>query len=227
MQALKEQAYVANMRLGSSGLVTLTWGNASAFDATRGLMAIKPSGVAYTAMTLDDMVVLDIEGNMTDGALRPSSDTATHLEIYRTFPELGGIVHTHSRWATVWSQMSRPIPPLGTTHADHFSGEVPCTRALTEDEVNTAYEKATGAVIVETFAQVNPLHVPAVLVAGHGPFTWGDCAQKAVDNAVALEEVAMMAWHTRMAQPDSALPPYIMNKHFSRKHGKNAYYGQK
>ena len=226
MKLLKQQAYEANISLPEHGLVTLTWGNVSVFDRARGLVAIKPSGVAYAALSPESMVVLDLDGAVVDGACRPSSDTATHLVLYRAFPQLGGIAHTHSRWATIWSQMARPIPALGTTHADYFSGDVPCTRMLTGDEVETAYEKATGAVIVETLAGIDPLHAPAALVAGPGPFSWGEDGGKAVENAVVLEEVAMMAWHTLALNPDSAVPQYLVDKHFSRKHGKNAYYGQ-
>ncbi len=227
MKELKRQAFEANMLLPRYGLVTLTWGNVSVCDRAKGLIAIKPSGVSYESMTPESMVVLDLQGNKVEGAFRPSSDTATHLELYRAFPALGGVAHTHSRWATVWSQMERSIPALGTTHADHFAGPVPCTRMLTPQEVGGEYEKATGAVIVETFANINPLHVPAVLVAGHGPFTWGADAKSAVENALVLEEVAMMAWHTLSLRPQSALPDYVMSKHYSRKHGAGAYYGQK
>lgn len=227
MKTLRDQAYEANMLLSRHGLVTLTWGNVSVRDAARGLVAIKPSGVDYASLTPDAIVILDLDGDVVDGKFRPSSDTPTHMEVYKAFPEVGGVAHTHSRWATVWSQARRPIPPLGTTHADHFSGEVPCTRPLTEEEVEADYETATGAVIVETFAAVNPMHVPAVLVAGHGPFTWGKDAKNAVENAVALEETAMIAWHALQLRPDCALPSYVLRKHFCRKHGENAYYGQK
>ena len=227
MQALKKLAFEANMFLSSYGLATLTWGNASVRDKKRDRVAIKPSGVAYAALTPEAMVVIDTHGKVVEGALRPSSDTPTHLFLYRAFPEIGSIVHTHSRWATIWSQMQRPIPVLGTTHADHFNGEVPCTRPLTVKETAGEYEKATGEAIAEAFASLDPLCLPAALVAGHGPFVWGRDWKSAVANAVALEEVAMMAWHTLMARPDASLPLHIAVRHFARKHGSDATYGQK
>ena len=227
MDALKQEAYEANLQLPRHGLTTLTWGNVSVFDKDRGLVAIKPSGVRYIDLTPNAITVLGLDGTIIDGALRPSSDTPTHLAIYRAFPELGGIVHTHSRWATIWSQAGKSIPALGTTHADYFSGDVPCTRVLTKEEVDGEFEKNTGGVIVETFAALNPLHIPAVLVAGHGPFAWGETAAQAVENALVLEEVAMTAWHTLSLNPASAIPAYVVDRHFYRKHGENAYYGQR
>lgn len=227
LEALKNDVFAANMRLPASGLVTLTWGNVSAVDRDRGIVVIKPSGVPYGSMTAEDMVAVSLDGERVAGKLKPSSDTPTHLALYRAFPDIGGIVHTHSRWATIWAQTGRSIPPLGTTHADYFHGTIPCTRELGEDEVRTGYEANTGAVIIETFKGSDPGHTPAVLVAGHGPFTWGESAVKAVENAVVLEEVAMTAWHTLAMNPKAVLPAFVLEKHFSRKHGPDAYYGQK
>ncbi len=228
LEELKKSVCEANLLLPEYGLVVLTWGNVSAVDRDRGLVVIKPSGVRYSALMAEDMVVVEIEsGIQIEGALHPSSDTATHLELYRRFQNIGGIVHTHSRWATVFAQCGRGISPLGTTHADYFYGAIPCTREMTEAEISTSYELETGKVIAETFAGKNPDDIPAVLVHGHGPFAWGKDAAEAVHNAVVLEEIAMMAWHTQIMSPASQLDTSLLDKHFLRKHGKNAYYGQR
>ncbi len=232
LEELKKQVYEANMLLPEYKLITFTWGNASGIDREKGLFVIKPSGVPYPELKPEDMVVMDLEGNKVEGDLNPSSDTPTHMELYRRFPTIGGIVHTHSRWATIWAQAGRDIPPYGTTHADYIYGAVPCTRELTREEVERAYELETGKVIAETFESrgLNPDHVPAVVVRSHGPFTWGKNAVKAAENAAVLEEVAMMAWHTEalpILSPREEMPAYIKDKHFLRKHGPNAYYGQK
>ena len=229
LEKLKETVWRANMRLHDEGLAPLTWGNASAFDGETRLVVIKPSGVAYDAMSPGDMVVLDLEGHVVEGGYRPSSDTPTHLEFYRSFKGVFGAVHTHSVEATAWAQACREIPCYGTTHADCFHGPVPVTRFLTEAEVAEAYELNTGKVIVERFHELDPLAQPGVLVAGHGPFTWGADVMKAVDNAVSLEQIARMARLTERLCGDSAepLPAYISEKHYQRKHGPNAYYGQK
>lgn len=231
LETLKEEVFEANRELVRQGLVTLTWGNASAISADRRHLVIKPSGVPYDKMKPADMVVLNInDGQVADGTLRPSSDTPTHLHLYREFPEIGGIVHTHSLHATACAQLRAPIPCHGTTHADHFHGPIPVTRALTEDEVNTAYEHNTGCVIAEWFRQtaaIAPLEMPAILVAGHGPFTWGETVAKAVENAVALEAVAKMSLEMRqLTDKPPLLENYILEKHYHRKHGKGAYYGQ-
>lgn len=227
VQELKEAVFAANMLLPRHGLVTFTWGNVSGIDREQGLVVIKPSGVEYDAMSPDDMVVTDLEGRVVEGRYKPSSDTATHLCLYRHFPLLGGIVHTHSRWATIWAQACRPVPALGTTHADYFSHDIPCTRSMTAEEVSGAYEANTGAVIVETFADLDPARTPAVLVASHGPFAWGKTPLDAVHNAVVLEEVAMMAAQSLSINPAAAMPGYLLDKHFNRKHGPGAYYGQR
>lgn len=227
IERLKREVCEANLLLPRHGLVTFTWGNVSAIDRESGLVAIKPSGVDYDGMRPGHMVVLDLDGNQVEGGLKPSSDTATHLALYRAFPKLGGIVHTHSRWATIFAQAGRGIPALGTTHADSFYGEIPCTRRMTPAEIDGEYEAETGAVIIERFSGQDPAAVPAVLVHSHGPFAWGGSAHEAVHNAVVLEEVAMMAWHSLMINPQ--LPPMqqeLLDKHYLRKHGKNAYYGQ-
>lgn len=226
LENLKEQVYAANLQLKSSGLVVLVWGNVSAIDRETGYVVIKPSGVNYDVMTPEDMVVVDLDGNVVEGKLKPSSDLDTHLVLYKAFPEIGGVVHTHSRWATVFSQAGVGIPPLGTTHADVFYGEVPVTRKMTDQEIRGEYEKETGNVIVETFRGRKPLEIPGVLVNGHGPFTWGKNAAKAVETAITLEEVAMMAWHTLKLNPDANLQQTLLDKHYLRKHGAGAYYGQ-
>lgn len=231
LETLKQQVYEANMLLPKYGLVVFTWGNVSGIDREKGLFVIKPSGVPYEAMKPEDMVVVDIEGKKVEGKMNPSSDTPTHAELYRRFDNIGGVVHTHSRWATIWAQAGREIPAYGTTHADYFHGAVPCTRSLTQEEVERAYELETGKVIASHFEEngLNPEHVPAVLVHSHGPFSWGKDAMKAVENAAVLEEVAMMAWHTEAlpaAAPRGPMEAYVLEKHFLRKHGPNAYYGQ-
>ena len=228
MQQLKQQVFDANMALPHYGLVTFTWGNVSAIDRERDLVVIKPSGVPYETMQAEDMVVVDLQGNIVEGRYRPSSDTPTHLELYRRYPHLGGIVHTHSTHATAWAQAGLSIPALGTTHADYFFGDIPCTRALTAAEVAGEYELNTGKVIVETLGDTNPLHTPGIVVYQHGPFSWGKDAVDAVHNAVVMEEVAKMAWIACGINPRLRhIDGYLMNKHFSRKHGPNAYYGQK
>lgn len=228
MQKLKQQVFEANMDLPRHGLVTFTWGNVSAIDRARGLVVIKPSGVAYETMSVEDMVVVDMDGKVVEGRYRPSSDTATHLALYLRYPSLGGIVHTHSTHATAWAQAGLPIPALGTTHADYFYGDIPCTRGLSAEEVAEAYELNTGKVIVETLGDVEPLHTPGVGVYQHGPFAWGRDAADAVHNAVVMEEVARMAWIARGINPQlKPIDGWLMDKHFMRKHGPNAYYGQK
>ena len=226
LEALKQEVFEANLKLVKHGLVILTWGNASAITPDRQYVVIKPSGVDYATMRADQMVVVDLDGNPVEGDLRPSSDLPTHLELYKAFPEIGGITHTHSRWATVFSQAGAPIPALGTTHADVFYGPVPVTRKLTEQEIRGAYEKETGKVIVETFLDRNPNEIPAVLVHSHGPFIWGKNAMKSVENAITLEEVAMMAYYTLQITPTAQIQQTLLDKHFLRKHGANAYYGQ-
>lgn len=228
LQALKQAVYEANMALPRHGLVTFTWGNVSGIDRERGLVVIKPSGVEYEKLKASDMVIVDMEGRPTEAGLNPSSDTATHVALYKAFPSLGGIVHTHSRWATLFAQMGRGIPAFGTTHADYFYGEVPCTRKMTPAEIEGAYEKETGTVIIERLKGIDPAAMPAALVYSHGPFAWGKDPSEAVHNAVVLEEVAMMAWHV-IALNGDGFPPMqqeLLDKHYLRKHGKNAYYGQ-
>ncbi len=228
LEVLKREVWQANLLLPQHHLVTFTWGNVSAVDRERGLVVIKPGGVAYDAMQPDDMVVVDLEsGAVVEGRYKPSSDTPTHLVLYRAFPSAGGIVHTHSRWATVFAQAHRPIPALGTTHADDFYGEIPCTRPMTDEEIGGEYEAQTGEVIVERFRSLDPQTMRAVLVAGHGPFTWGKDAHEAVHNAVVLEEAAFMAWHTMQLGKTEPISQALLDKHFLRKHGANAYYGQK
>lgn len=228
MQQLKQQVFEANMDLPRYGLVTFTWGNVSAIDRQRGLVVIKPSGIAYESMTVDDMSVVDLQGHVVEGRWRPSSDTATHLALYRRYPDLGGVVHTHSTHATAWAQAGLAIPALGTTHADYFFGDIPCIRALSAQEVDEAYELNTGQVIIETLGEANPLHTPGIVVYQHGPFAWGKDAHEAVHNAVVMEEVARMAWIARGINPQlQPIDSWLMNKHFQRKHGPNAYYGQK
>jgi L-ribulose-5-phosphate 4-epimerase len=227
VEDLKQEAFAANMLLPAYGLVNLTWGNASAVDRARGMVAIKPSGVAYSALSAADMVLVDLEGRTIGSGLRPSSDTPTHLALYRAFPGIGGVVHTHSPLATAFAQAGRPIPCYGTTHADYFHGEVPVTRALTEAEVDGEYEANTGTVIAERFSQLAPLACPGVLVHSHGPFTWGVVARQAAENALVLELVADMALHTLLLDPQkSPVGGYLLDRHYLRKHGRGAYYGQ-
>jgi L-ribulose-5-phosphate 4-epimerase len=227
LDELKEQVCQANLDLVAQGLVTLTWGNVSGRSDDGKLVVIKASGVAYSNMRPEHMVVVDLEGNVVDGNLRPSSDTPTHVLLYKSFPGIGGITHTHSRYATIFAQARMEIPCLGTTHADHFYGSVPVTRPLTENEVSEAYEANTGHVIIECFVGLDPVAMPAVLVAGHAPFAWGKNAAKSVENAVALEAVAEMAWGTRqLVSPPPELESYVLEKHYRRKHGPDAYYGQ-
>ncbi|MBE6957115.1 MAG: L-ribulose-5-phosphate 4-epimerase [Ruminococcaceae bacterium] len=226
LEHIKESVYLANRLLKDSGLVVLTWGNVSQIDRELGYVVIKPSGVAYDAMSAEDMVVVDLDGRVVEGKLKPSSDLPTHLELYKAFPEVGGITHTHSRWATIFSQAGMPIPALGTTHADTFYGEVPVTRKMTVEEITGEYEKETGRVIVEAFSGIHPNDVPAVLVHSHGPFAWGKDALKSVENAIVLEETAMMAWNTLLLNQKAKLQQALLDKHYLRKHGSNAYYGQ-
>lgn len=229
LEELKRQVYEANMELPKRRLITYTWGNVSGIDRAAGLFVIKPSGVGYDKLRPEDMVVLDLDGNIVEGKLRPSSDTPTHLELYKAFEELGGIVHTHSPQATAFAQAGMDIPLYGTTHADYFYGSIPCARSLTEEEIRGEYEVNTGKVIVETFQKrnINPVYTPGVLCQNHGPFTWGEDAGEAVHNAVVLEEVAKMALYTRLINPQvQPAPDCIRDKHFFRKHGENAYYGQ-
>ena len=229
LEELKQKVYEANQMLPAHRLVTFTWGNVSGVDREKGLMVIKPSGVDYEKMKPGDMVVMKLDtGEVVDGSLRPSSDAPTHLELYRNFGDIGGIVHTHSRWATIFAQAKRGIPPLGTTHGDYFYGEIPCTRMMTKEEIRGKYELETGKVIVETFAGKNPNDMPGVLVASHGPFAWGTSPMNAVHNAVVLEEVAFMAWHSLVLEPDlPVMQRELLDKHYLRKHGPDAYYGQK
>lgn len=228
LEELKEQVCAANRQLPKLGLVVFTWGNVSGIDREKGLFVIKPSGVPYEELTPEDMVVVNLSGEKMEGRLNPSSDTPTHCELYRSFPAIGGVVHTHSCWATIWAQAGRSIPAYGTTHADYFYGDVPCTRAMTDAEIQGEYEKETGKVIVETFRGKRPEEIPAVLVRSHGPFTWGKDCSEAVYHAVVLEKIAMMAWHTAaIAQtPAEKMQQVLLDKHFLRKHGANAYYGQ-
>lgn len=228
LEELKEAVWKANLQLPKLGLVTFTWGNVSGIDRERGLVVIKPSGVEYDAMAPDDMVVVSLEtGERVEGRWKPSSDTPTHLVLYRAFPDCGGIVHTHSHWATSFAQAGLGIQPLGTTQGDYFYGEIPCTREMTPAEIAGAYEEETGNVIVETFAGKNPAQIPAVLVHSHGPFTWGKDAAEAVHNAAVLEEVAFMNFHSLQLNPDQTrMQQELLDKHYLRKHGKNAYYGQ-
>ena len=227
LEELKKRVFEANLALPRHGLVTFTWGNVSGIDRESGLVVIKPSGVEYDVMTADDMVVVDLDGNKIEGKWKPSSDTPTHLELYKAFPNIGGIVHTHSRWATSWAQAGRGIPAYGTTHGDYFYGEIPCTRKMTPAEIAGEYEKETGTVIIEAFADIEADDVPAVLVNSHGPFAWGKDPDNAVHNAVVLEELAFMAFHTEAIAPKTeVMQQELLDKHYLRKHGKNAYYGQ-
>ena len=234
LEELKEKVFEANLQLVKYNLVVLTWGNVSAIDREKGLVVIKPSGVPYDTMKASDMVVVDLDGNRVEGELNPSSDTPTHLELYRHFESIGGIVHTHSSWACSWAQAGRDIPAYGTTHADFANGDVPCARGLTKDEVEGEYELNTGRVIVEEFNKrgIKANECPAVLIHRHGPFTWGKDPFKAVENALILEEVAKMAHKTELIaslsdNADIGIEQYLLDKHYQRKHGKNAYYGQK
>ncbi len=227
LEKLKKSVYEANMMLPEAGLVSLTWGNASGYDIEKKLVVIKPSGVNYKELSPENMVVLDLEGNIIEGELRPSSDTPTHLVLYKNFKDIGGIVHTHSTWATIWAQTVKSIPCLGTTHADHFYKEIPCARFLTKEETEEGYEKNTGNVILETFIHRDYLSTPGILLAGHAPFTWGIDAKDAVKNSIILEEVAKMAYGTFTLNSNAKdLPEHIMKKHYYRKHGETAYYGQ-
>ena len=230
LEELKKVVYEANMELPKRNLVTYTWGNVSGIDRKSGYLVIKPSGVDYDKLSPEDMVVVDLNGNVVEGKYKPSSDTATHIELYKRYEEIGGIVHTHSPEVTSWAQAGRSIPLYGSTHADYFFGEIPCARSLTDEEIAENYEQNTGKVIIETFDEkgLNPMYTPAVLCVNHGPFTWGKDARQAVYNAVVLEEVAKMATRTELINPNvKPAPDSIRNKHFYRKHGANAYYGQK
>lgn len=227
LEYLKEQVYEANMQLPQYGLVTFTWGNVSGIDREKGLVVIKPSGVDYDILKPEDMVIVDLDGNRVEGKYKPSSDTPTHIVLYKACKEIGGVVHTHSSCATSWAQAGRGIPALGTTHADYFYGEIPCTRDMTREEIEGEYEKETGNVIVERFADMNFTQVPGVLVINHGPFSWGKDAHEAVHNAVVMEEVAKMALNTQLLVQDlKPMNRCLLDKHFLRKHGANAYYGQ-
>lgn len=227
LEELKKKVYKANMDLVKHGLVIFTWGNVSGIDREKGLVVIKPSGVDYDVMKPEDMVVVDLQGNVVEGTLRPSSDTPTHLAIYRAWPEVGGVVHTHSTFATAWAQAGLDIPNIGTTHADYFHEAIPCTADMTEAEVKGAYELETGNVIIKRFEGMNPMHTPGVLVKNHGPFAWGKDAHDAVHNAVVMEQVAKMASIAFAANPNLTMNPLLVEKHYLRKHGPNAYYGQK
>ena len=228
LEQLKEKVLKANLSLPKHGLVTFTWGNVSEIDRESGLIVIKPSGVEYDEMKAEHMVVVDLEGNVVEGNLRPSSDTPTHIELYKAFPEIGGVIHTHSSWATSWAQAGKSIPAYGTTHADYFYGPIPCTRQLTREEVEEAYEKNTGTVIIEAFEGIDSKAVPGVVVRGHGPFAWGKDAAEAVHNAVVMERAAEMACRTEMLNPEAKpIEQYLLDKHYMRKHGPKAYYGQK
>lgn len=229
LEQLKEIVFQANMELPKRGLVTFTWGNVSGIDRESGYLVIKPSGVEYEHMKPEDMVVVDLSGNRVEGRYKPSSDTATHIELYKKYPELGGVVHTHSTWATSWAQAGRSIPLYGTTHADYFYGPIPCARSLTKEEIEGEYEKNTGLVIIETLTnnKISPSSMPGILCTNHGPFTWGKDANEAVHNAVVLEEVAKMACYSELINREiTPAPQTIADKHYLRKHGANAYYGQ-
>lgn len=227
LEKLKQEVLEANLLLPEYGLVTFTWGNVSGIDRESGLVVIKPSGVPYKGMSVEDMVVVDLDGNRVEGRWKPSSDTPTHVELYKAFPECGGIVHTHSRWATTFAQAGLDIPAMGTTQADYFYGDIPCTRMLTPEEIAGEYEKETGSVIIETFRDRSPTDIPGVVVHSHGPFAWGASAHEAVHNAVVMEEVAFMDWHAMMIAPGAGrMQSELLDRHYLRKHGKNAYYGQ-
>ena len=227
LEQLKKEVYEANMLLPKYGLITFTWGNVSGIDREKGLIVIKPSGVEYDVMKPEDMVVVDLNGKVVEGDLNPSSDTPTHIEFYKAFPNIGGVTHTHSTCATSFAQAGKGVPALGTTHGDYFYGEIPCTRAMTPEEIRGEYEKETGKVIIETFNGVDPMSIPAVLVKSHGPFTWGKDAHEAVHNSVVLEEVAFMNYHALTIAPTAGrMQQELLDKHYLRKHGANAYYGQ-
>lgn len=227
LDELKKKVLEANLELPKRNLVIYSWGNVSGIDRERGLVVIKPSGVPYEQLKAGDLPVIDLDGNMVEGDLNPSSDTATHLELYKAFPEIGGVVHTHSPWCTKWAQAGRAIPSFGTTHADYFYGEIPCTRQLTPFEIANQYEKNTGKVIIDTFKDLNPSFIPGVIVNSHGPFNWGKDPLKAVENAVIMEEIAKLAYYTQSLSPQiNSIDDHLLDKHFLRKHGKNAYYGQ-
>ena len=228
LKKLKQKVFEANLALVKHELVIFTWGNVSAIDREKRLVVIKPSGVSYDEMKAEDMVVVDLNGNVVEGKYKPSSDTPTHIELYKAFEGIGGIVHTHSEWATSWAQAGLSIPAMGTTHADYFYGDIPCTRPMTEKEIKENYEKETGTVIIETFKskKINPVDIPAVLVHTHGPFAWGKDADNAVHNAVVLEEVAKMTFRARNLGRKDSMDQNLLDKHYLRKHGKNAYYGQ-
>lgn len=226
LEQLKQQVFKANINLVNHGLVIFTWGNVSGIDRQTGLVVIKPSGVSYDVMKAEDMVVVDLSGKVIEGVLKPSSDTPTHLELYKAFPEIGGVVHTHSTYATAWAQAGEAIPIIGTTHADYFSSDIPCTSDMTKESVQTEYEKETGTIIINTFKGLNPMHIPGVLVKNHGPFTWGKSADDAVHNSVVLEQLAKMASISYAINPTLTMNAALVKKHYERKHGKNAYYGQ-
>ena len=227
LKKLKKEVLEANLLLPKYDLVTFTWGNVSGIDRESGLVVIKPSGVSYEGMRPEDMVVVDLDGKVVEGKWKPSSDTATHVELYKAFPACGGVVHTHSRWATTFAQAGMAIPALGTTHGDYFYGDIPCTRPMTDEEIGGAYERETGKVIVETFAGRDPAAIPGVLVYSHGPFAWGSDPMNAVHNAVVMEEVAFMDWHAMMLNPQlGPMQQALLDKHYLRKHGAGAYYGQ-
>jgi len=227
LKKLRKQVYEANMQLAEFGLITLTWGNVSGIDRERGLVVIKPSGVPYNKLSPENMVIVNMQGSVLDDGGKPSSDTATHLRLYEAFPHIGGVVHTHSTWATIYAQAGIGIPAYGTTHADYFYGKVPVTRALTDTEIAGNYELETGNIIVETFQKNDSAAMPGVVVKSHGPFTWGISPNKAVENAVVLEEIAKLAYHTKKLMPNTPpIPQGLLDKHYLRKHGANAYYGQ-
>ena len=226
LESLKNDVFKANLDLVKYGLVIFTWGNVSGIDRETGLVVIKPSGVSYDDMRVEDMVVVDLDGKVVEGNFKPSSDTATHLELYKAFPTIGGVVHTHSTYATAWSQAGLDLPNIGTTHSDYFSDLIPCTRDMTEAEITGEYEKETGTVIIERFANLNPAHTPSVLVKNHGPFSWGKDAHDAVHNAVVLEQLAKMAHISYSLNPQLTMNNFLIQKHFNRKHGPGAYYGQ-
>lgn len=227
LEELKKKVYEANMELQRKGLIIYTWGNVSGIDREKGLVVIKPSGVDYDTMKAEDMVILDLDGNIIEGKYKPSTDTPTHLVLYNTYPNIGGVVHTHSEWATTFAQAGISIPAFGTTHADYFYGDIPCTRDLTENEINGEYEKETGNVIVETIGEKNPLEIPAIIVKNHGPFTWGKDPDNAVYNAVVLDKVAEIAYKTMtLNRSIESVNQILLDKHYLRKHGVNAYYGQ-